>query len=96
MSPNPYPIPREKIPLPNVPNDPLGNRPAPGYWVMGLNEPMMVWWRCPICEGQVPFRPEYDIDSKGIILCASHHEHNLDGYPMCAWKLPIQLIGYND
>ena len=93
--PSPHPVPREPTPLPHE-KDLLKDRPGPGYWVMGLRQPIYVWWRCPLCLGQVPLDPGRDLGSDGVVKEEDvvHSYGNNTGEPKCSWILPLRLLDY--
>lgn len=80
--------------LPAVPGSLADHMPRPGRWLMGSQEPKMAWWRCPTCEGQVPLRPEVDIDATGFVECLTHSEANNSQLELCEWNTPVQLLNY--
>lgn len=92
----PHPVPREPRPLFPEEKNVLGDRPAPGYWIMGLRKPIFVWWRCPLCLGRVPIEPTNDLDAEGVAKNVSHHHGNEHGQPLCSWILPLRLLDYEE
>lgn len=85
-----------------VPREPgpftlLGDRPQVGYWVMGARYETirsMVWWRCPDCQGLVPFDSETDVDAEGNVADAVHQRRVEKGQPTCSWTRPLRLADY--
>jgi hypothetical protein len=95
-APAPQLVPREYEPLKDVYPNALGDRPQPGHWVMGLRAPLLVWWKCPLCKGQVPLEPRFDIDDDGNVTSVRHSRGNREGNPRCNWERPLKLLHYQD
>ncbi len=82
-------------PLPDVPQPLADNRPWPGQWVLGRHWPLKLWWKCPLCRGQVPIEP-YEVNEEGIVHDSlTHSLGNEVGAEQCSWSGPLRLLDYD-
>ena len=74
---------------------PLGEHPAAGHWVLGLHAPLLLWWRCPTCEGVVPIDHD-EVNEEGLVFDSmTHTEGNAPGRPFCSWSDGLRLLDYD-